>query len=195
MGYFTMRDPLRPDADRALRVLSQRGIVCRLVSGDHDDATRAAANRLGVLAAGGLSATAKALVVRDQQHAGSRVLYVRDARPSAAASHADVEIAIAPGTLPHATQAPITLVEPRLDRLAWLVDLARAARRRRIECVVVEVAVASVALPLAALGRLTPWQVVALALAETLIVLANVARLLRAPRPSRAAPRGGPAPG
>jgi cation transport ATPase len=177
----TLADPLRGDANVAVRGLWQRGIPARMVSGESTEVTQIAGRRLGIPALGELSAEAKALVVRDLQHGGARVLYVHDTKTAVAASHADVAIAIAPAALPKAVDAPILFAEADLQTLPWLVDLARATRRRRIECCAIAVIYNVALVPLAAVGYLSPLEAAALALLESLIVLANAARLLRRP--------------
>ena len=186
LGYFVLSDPLRPGGDVALRALWRRGVPCRLVSGDRSEAALAAAHRLGVPGQGGLTTADKALVVRDLQHGGARVLYVRDAAAhGGSAAHADVWIAVAPETLPQAVGAPIVLTDGRLDKLAWLLDLARAARWRAIECCALAIVYNAIAVPLASVGKLTPLQAATLALCESLLCLANASRLLVMPRHDR----------
>jgi cation transport ATPase len=199
LGYFVLADTIRPHADQALRALWERGLRCRVISGDRRPATQAAANRVGITGYGGLTPSGKALMVRDLQHGGARVLYVRDGEDDGrVAAHADVSIAVAPGTLPSAVSAPILLTEARLDRLPWLFDLARGLRSRLRHAAAVAIVFNAAVLPLAAVGKLTALHAAALMLAETLLVLGNAARLLvrpsRDPEPAPATQLAPPAP-
>ena len=94
-GGYARRSSSRRRHRRGPRALAA-GDPARIVSGEPTEAAQIAGRRLGIPATGGLSAEAKALMVRDLQHGGARVLYVHDTRTAVAASHADVAIAIAP---------------------------------------------------------------------------------------------------
>jgi P-type E1-E2 ATPase len=182
LGFFELWDPPREGAERALRALWQRGLGCRLLSGDGHEATLALAHKLGVPALGGLGPVEKALHVRDLQHEGARVLHVGDGRTDPASfGHADVMIAVAPGTLPTAVTAPLVLCVDRLDAVAWLLDLARALRTRVRICIGIGLVHNAVVIPLCAAGLLGPLAAAALTLASTSLVCVVVARLLQVP--------------
>lgn len=186
LGYFVLEDSPRPHAGKALRALGQRDLPCRILSGDTQEATQATAHRLGVTGTGGLTDADKTLVIRDLQHAGSSVLYVWDGSSHGQApAHAEVSIALAAGVVPSAVAAPVLLVEPRLDRLPWLLDLARSLRAHLRAMAVVTVVFNAALVPLAAMGRLPALHAAALALAETLLGLGLAAHLLWWPRSPR----------
>jgi cation transport ATPase len=186
LGYFVLEDSPRPHVDKALRALGQRNLPCRILSGDTHAATQATAHGLSVAGAGGLTDADKTLVVRDLQHAGSSVLYVWDGSiHGQAPAHAEVSIALASGALPGAVAAPLLMVEPRLDRLPWLLDLARSLRTHLRAMTVVTVVFNATLVPLAAMGRLPALHAAALALAETLLGLGLAAHLLWWPRSPR----------
>jgi Cu2+-exporting ATPase len=183
LGYFELDDPLRPGAAQALRALWERGVKCRLASGDRQQTTLAAAHSLGVHGLGGLTQTERALHVRNLQRAGAQVLFVGDGvcdRPNLAG--ADVTIGMAPGALARAVDAPIVSTGPSLGALPHLFDLATALRARLRENYVVAAIYNAVVMPLAAAGFLSPLEAAGLMLVETLVVLANSARLLRTPK-------------
>jgi cation transport ATPase len=71
--------------------------------------------------------------------------------------------------------------EGRLDDLPLLVDLARSLRGKLRQNAALAVIYNAAVIPAAALGVITPSQAAGLMLVETLLVLANAARLLRAP--------------
>jgi cation transport ATPase len=186
VGYFVLEDSPRPRADKALRGLWQRNLPCRILSGDRQEGTQAIAHRLGVTGTGGLTDADKALVVRELQHAGAKVLYVWDGSSRGhAAAHAEVSIAVASSVLPNAVAAPLLLVDPRLDRLPWLLDLAHSLRRHLNAMAAVAVLFNATLVPLAAMGRLPALHAAALALVETLLSLALAAHLLWWPRRPR----------
>jgi cation transport ATPase len=186
LGCFELWDPPRSGAEAALRALWQRGVASRLMSGDRPEATAILAHRLGVPGQGGLSAAEKALLVRDLQHDGAAVLYVGDGlHDGAGQAQADLAVAVAPGTLPGAVNAPLLLIEDRLGALCDLVDLARALRAQVRQGVAISILYNAAVIPLAAAGFIGPLGAAALALGEALLLLANTARLLFAPRTTR----------
>ncbi len=196
-AWFELWDAPRAGAPQALRALFQRGLGCRLVSGDGPEATLALAHRLGVPALGGLGPAEKSLHVRDLQQTGARVVHIGDGTDDRARlTPAEVSIAIAPGALPASVAAPIVLCEPRLETLAWLVDLARALRASGRQCLVLSMAYNAVVIPLCAAGLVGPLAASALALVEAALLCGNAARLLVSPRlPGATAPPGLPTAG
>jgi Cu2+-exporting ATPase len=188
-GYFELCDALRPGSAGVLRQLWERGVRCRLVTGDRQEAALATAHHLGIRGFGGTTQHERTLHVRQLQQAGSRVLFVGDGihdRPNLAG--ADVAVAIAPGALAGAVDAPIVLSGSTLSALPRLVDIGRALRARLRENYVVAALYNAVVMPLAAAGFVTPLQAAALMLLETLLVLANSARLLHGPKDASSPP-------
>ncbi|MDC0743713.1 HAD family hydrolase [Polyangium mundeleinium] len=197
-AWFELWDPPRLGSEKAFRALFQRGLGCRLLSGDGPDATLALAHRLGVPARGGLGPAEKALHVRDLQQAGARVLHISDGQEDRAnRGPADVSLAVAPGALPVAVPAPLVLCDDRLETIAWLVDLARALRATVRQSLLVSVVYNAAVIPLCAAGFLSPLVAAGLALGEALLLCGNAARLLVSPGlPGKAAaPPGLPAAG
>ncbi len=123
-----------------------------------------------------------AAAIRDLQIAGARVLLVADGRADPAGmAQADVSAALAAGTLPAAPPAPIIVSDGDAGALAGLVDLGRALSTALVENAALGAAYNAVLVPAAALGYLTPLRAAVLVLVETLLGLANAARLLRRP--------------
>lgn len=181
-GRFELDAPLRPGAAAAVHALRERGVRSIVTSGDRPEATALAAHHLRVPGSGGLGPTEKALAIRALQLAGARVLLVSDGwNDPRVAAQADLAIAIAPGTLPGAVRAPIVMCHDRLDELPGLVDLARALRAVLRQNTALAVAYNAILIPAAALGYVSPLRACGLALLETLLGLANAARLLRVP--------------
>jgi cation transport ATPase len=148
---------------RAVHGLRDRGIRALMIRSDHPEA------------------------IRDLQLAGARVLLVVEDghRDPGGAAQADVAVAVAAavatGTLPGASHAPIVLAEGHLDDLVGLVDLGRAVCAVIRENAVLGAVYNAAILPAAALGYVSPRNAAGLVLAETLLALANAARLLYRP--------------
>lgn len=180
LGRFELVDPPRPHAELAVTALRARGLAALVLSGDRPEATTVAARRLKVPGAGGLGPSEKALAIRDLQFAGARVLLVGDGRNDpAGVAQADVAVAIARGALPGSVDAPIVIVEGRLVDLVGLVDLARRLRSVLRANAALAAVYNAALVPAAALGWVRPAHAAMLMLAETLLGLANAARLLR----------------
>ncbi|APR78329.1 Lead, cadmium, zinc and mercury transporting ATPase [Minicystis rosea] len=180
-GRFELHTPLRENAIAAIQALSARGVRPLLLSGDAPAATAQAARHLGIPASGGLGPAEKALAIRDLQVRGARVLLVGDgSRDAAFGAQADVSIAVAPDTLPGAVRARIVLTDDRIDRLPALVDLGRSLRAVLRQNAAFATVYNAVLIPAAALGYVPPLLAAGLALLETMLGLANAARLLRA---------------
>jgi Cu2+-exporting ATPase len=165
-----------------VHALRARGVRALVTSGDRPEATALTAHQLRVPGSGGLGPAEKALAIRALQLAGARVLLVSDGwNDPRVAAQADLAIAVAPGALPGAVGAPIVVCRDRLDELPGLVDLGRALRAVIRQNTALAAAYNAALIPAAALGYVSPLAAAGLALAETLLGLANAARLLRGP--------------
>jgi cation transport ATPase len=112
------------------------------------------------------------------------VLLVGDGRHDPGSlAQADVAVTVVAGStvgLRPASAAPIEIAE--IDDLAILVDLGRAVRAVIVESAAFGAVYNAAIIPAAALGYVSPIGAAGLALAETLLGLANAARLLYWPR-------------
>ncbi len=182
MGVFAMEDVPRPEAGQAVRRLQELGLTVGVLSGDRISRTRTLAQTVGISEVRGeLSPAAKAEALRDAAvRFGGPVAMVGDGVNDAAAlAEAPLGIAMGSGAVMAREAASVTLVGEDLCDIAWTISLARAVRRTVLQNLVWALAYNLVALPLAALGRLAPWQAAALMALSSLAVVANALLLRR----------------
>ncbi len=130
-GMLAVADPIRREADVALRALSSLGLSVVMASGDHESTARAVAARLSIDEVhGGLLPAAKQELVKRLQESGRSVLFVGDGVNDAPAlAAADASIAIGAGADLAKESAGITSLGPGVGRVVDAVVLARATRR------------------------------------------------------------------
>jgi Cu2+-exporting ATPase len=185
-GALVLADALREDAADAVARLRRLGIEVGLVSGDHRAAVGCAAELAGIRDwRAQVDPEGKVALVRGRRAVGQRVLVVGDGVNDAAALAAgEAGMAFARGadvTL-HAADAVIRSV--RLGAVVDVLELAQTMLRRIRENLTLALGYNAVAVPLAALGLLTPLAAAVAMSLSSLAVTGNAVRLLRfRPRP------------
>lgn len=180
MARFQIDDPLRPDT--AITVERLRGhFQLHLLSGDAVSRVTAMAERLG-LPADRVHARclpdAKVAAISALQRDGRRVLMVGDGLNDAAAlAAADVSVAMSNGAPLAQRQADLVLAGERLGAIEDLIDIGQKTRRIIRQNLVWSAAYNLLALPVAAIGAMSPgWAALGMA-ASSLLVSANAWRL------------------
>jgi Cu2+-exporting ATPase len=180
---FAFSDPLRSDAAQTLRALEAQGLAIEMLSGDREGVAAGIARQAGIAAwKAQTGPIAKTERLEELRHSGRKVLMVGDGLNDAA-SLALAHVSISPGTAVDATQAAADMVlqGESLAPIADAIAVSRQARRRVLENFGFAVAYNAVAVPLAALGLVTPL-IAALAMAgSSLIVTLNALRLAASP--------------
>lgn len=180
---FRIGERLRDDAPYATRALRAMGLSLHLASGDARDAVARAGEALGIADAHArLSPEDKLARVRalqaDRRHVAMVGDGINDAPVLAAA---DVAIAIGDGAALAHRSADLVLAAPVLGRIPRAIALARRTQRITRENFAWALGYNAIALPLAALGWVTPW-LAALGMAvSSLTVTLNALRLTRRP--------------
>ena len=183
---FALADAPKADAQSALAMLAERGLELHLISGDRPSAARAVAAALGLPAArvaAGVRPEAKADCIDRLRAGGRTVVMVGDGINDAPAlAAADVGMAMA-----HRRQAAdvaveaagITLMRGEVMQVPAAIDLAartlRTMRQNLFWAFVYNVA----AIPLAAVGMLSPMLAGAAMAASSVSVMLNALRLRR----------------
>ncbi|RZA20112.1 MAG: cadmium-translocating P-type ATPase [Lysobacteraceae bacterium] len=185
---FNVHERPRDDARAALSALHAQGLDVRLLSGDGQVAVRRFAAALGI---GNASARQtpeqKLAAVRHLQATGHAVAMVGDGINDAPVlAGADVSFAIGDGAALAARSADLVLASPALLRIPQAIALARRTRTVIRQNLAWALGYNLLALPLAALGLVTPWMAALGMALSSLTVTLNALRLARAPRMERA---------
>ncbi|QSX77650.1 heavy metal translocating P-type ATPase [Agrilutibacter solisilvae] len=181
VARFLITERERADAAQAIGQLRAQGLALHLCSGDAATAVARFAAALGLDSAHSRQTPeAKLDQVRGLQHAGRVVAMVGDGLNDAPVlAGADVSFAIGEGAPLAHQAADFVLSVPALARIPAAIDLARRTRRIIRQNFAWAIAYNVVALPLAAMGLVTPW-LAALGMAlSSLTVTLNALRLSR----------------
>jgi Cu+-exporting ATPase len=180
-GFVALRDEPNPTAGEALRRLQAAGIRAVMLSGDNPHTTQAIAGELGLAEyEGNCPPVEKAQRIEAWQAAGERVAMVGDGVNDAPAlARADVSITAAGGTDVAGETSDVVLTRPDLTLVPWFVRLSQHTRRVILENLAWAFAYNLVAVPLAALGIISPVLAAATMAASSLLVVGNSLRLSR----------------
>ncbi len=178
-GSITLEDPVRPEAEQVLQAVRRLGIKTVLVTGDHEQAGRAAAEKLGFGSFhASMDPAAKTEWVREMTAKGETVLMVGDGiNDSPALSAAAVGCAMSGGTDIALESSDLVLTRQDLQRLPQALGLARKSLRIIRQNLFWAFTYNLVALPLAAMGKLAPVYAAAAMAFSSVCVLANSLRL------------------
>ena len=176
---FRFEDCQRADAADAIRRLEQLGLRVEMLSGDRESAAAKVAEDLGLeYWRAQMTPREKIDHLESLRAEGRKIAMVGDGlndAPSLAAAHAS----LSPGTAADATQAAADFVYQG-DGVSPIVDavlVSRASRRRVIENFIFAAAYNALAMPLAAMGLVTPL-IAAIAMSgSSMIVTLNALRL------------------
>jgi Cu2+-exporting ATPase len=157
--------------------------VLHLVSGDDPALVEALARRLGIESfTGGATPQDKFAFAERLQREGRVVAMIGDGLNDAPVlARADVSIAMGGGADAAKLQADLVLLGARLGAVAEAFGVARAAMRVVRQNFGWALAYNAVALPLAALGLIGPWEAALGMSASSFIVVLNAMRPLATP--------------
>jgi Cu2+-exporting ATPase len=180
LAFFVLGDGLRPDAAELVNGLLARGKTVVLLSGDQREAVKQVAKQLGISQfRAGMSPQGKLDAVREWQEQQAIVAMVGDGVNDAPVlAAADVSIAMGGGTQVARASADMILLSEHLPHLLAGVDVAvktgKIIRQNLAWAFLYNVT----AIPLAALGYVTPWMAGIGMSASSLMVVLNALRLI-----------------
>jgi Cu+-exporting ATPase len=178
-GVIEIADAVKPEAAEAVRRLREMGIEVWMLTGDHRAAAEAVARQTGinhVLAE--VQPADKAARVRQLQAAGKHVAMAGDGINDAAAlAQADLGIAMGAGTDIAMEASDITLMSGDLRRVAEAIELSRRTMRTVRQNLFWAFVYNAVAIPLAAVGLLSPVLASAAMALSSVTVVTNSLRL------------------
>ena len=176
---FIFRDQIRPESRQMVADLHRRGIVVEMLTGDRSIPAGRIAAEAGIpLWCAAVGPKEKADRLRTLAMRGQRVLMVGDGINDAGAL-ALAHVSIAPGTATDISQraADMVLRGSTLSPLVEAFDVARKARRLVIQNFILAGLYNAAAIPLAALGLVTPLVAAAAMASSSLLVTLNALRL------------------
>jgi Cd2+/Zn2+-exporting ATPase len=182
IGSLTLTDKVRPESFATVAALKARGLRVEMLTGDNEETAREVADRVGVDGfRAGLLPEEKVTAVESLRGMGGVVMVGDGVNDAPALARADVGIAMgAMGSDVALETADITLMQDRLDRLPYAIDLSRATMRRIRENITMSIVVKLGVAVLALSGFVTLWIAVAVGdMGLSLAVILNALRLGR----------------
>ncbi len=181
LGLIALADTIRPGAPGALREIRAMGIEPVLATGDQQGAADSVAKALGIeQVKAQVSPQGKADLVARLQGQGRTVAMVGDGVNDAPAlALADVSIAIGGGTDVASETAAMTLVGGDIARVATALKLGQATLRIIRQNLFWAFAFNAVAIPVAAMGWLSPMIASGAMAFSSVFVVSNALRLKR----------------
>lgn len=181
---FRFEDRIRPDARALVRDLEAKGLSVEMLTGDVPLIAAGVAQEAGIAEwQAKVRPEQKARHLEALAKANVRALMVGDGLNDAAAL-AMAHVSIAPGTAADISQkaADMVLRGGDLMPIAEAIAVARKARRLVLENFALALAYNLTAIPLAALGMVTPLIAAATMAGSSLLVTLNALRLMRGAR-------------
>ncbi|MBB1513540.1 cadmium-translocating P-type ATPase [Tessaracoccus sp. MC1627] len=179
LGRIIVGDTVKESAAAAIRELKSLGLHPVLLSGDNERTARAVAAQVGIDdVRAGVTPEGKVAAIKELQAAGRQVAMVGDGVNDAAAiAQADLGIAMGTGTDAAIAAGDITLMRHDLMAAVDAVRLSRATLRTIKSNLVWAFGYNTAAIPLAALGMLTPIIAGAAMAFSSVFVVLNSLRL------------------
>jgi Cu2+-exporting ATPase len=179
-AVFTLEDKIRESAQELVRQLQQQGKKVILLSGDHAVAVEQVADTLGIHEACSAHVPeCKLRYVQNLQRQGAIVAMVGDGVNDAPVlAQAQVSIAMGSGTQVARASADMILLTEQLSNLMIGFTTARKTLKIIRQNIFWAIAYNFTALPLAALGMVSPWEAALGMSLSSLLVVANALRLV-----------------
>jgi len=183
LALFVFGDSLRPDAGDFIGALQRAGKRVHLLSGDRAETVEGTASALGIKSAtANASPQEKLNYVQSLQRQGRVVAMIGDGINDAPVlARASVSIAMGDGAWMSQRHADAVLVSGRLGDLRASFETSARTLTIIRENLLWALAYNLTAVPLAALGMVTPWMAGIGMSASSLVVILNSLRLLRRP--------------
>lgn len=156
-GVFGLTDQPRHDAPQTIQALHRQGIQTVMLTGDREGVAQTVAVRLGIdLVKAQLLPEDKIRTLRQIAEKGPVAMVGDGINDAPALAEADVGIALGTGTDVALHASGITLMQPRLMGVVNAISISRALKSKINQNLFWAFAYNIVALPLAAMGQLSP---------------------------------------
>ena len=183
LGLFAVRDTLKPNVANVVEQLRRRGLNVYLVTGDNSLTAASIAKQVGIATENVFAEVRpeqKAEFVKKLQATGERVAFVGDGINDAPAlTQADLGIAVSRASDIAREAADIILLKSEIEAVPEALGLSRATLRTIKQNLFWAFFYNALAVPLAALGFISPILCAAAMGFSDLIVIGNALRLLR----------------
>ena len=179
LAWFELHDPLRHDAQTVIEQLKKKNITAEIISGDLTTTVGAIAHTLKLdQFQGQITPQAKHALIQQRQKEGKIVAMIGDGVNDAPVlAQADVGIAMGQGTRIAQASADFILLGDSLSPLLAAWDIALKTKYIMQQNIAWAIGYNLLALPLAALGWISPWVAAIGMSASSLIVVLNALRL------------------
>jgi len=179
LARFELADALRADAKTLIDTLKARGMQLSILSGDDLATVRHIGDQLGIEdCRGGLKPADKLAALQAMQAAGEVVMMLGDGVNDAPVlAAAQVSLAMGGGTQVARATSDIVLLSERLPEVAHAQDVSRQTMSIMHQNFAWAIAYNLIAVPVAALGFVSPWLASIGMSASSLIVVVNALRL------------------
>jgi Cu+-exporting ATPase len=180
-GRLHMADPLRGDAEEAVKALQAMGITVHLFSGDRPGAVQMVAQRTGIQDARGAMLPGEKLeALRALQAQGRVVAMVGDGVNDAPAlTQADIAMAVSTGSDLSLEAAQVILLRARLMGAVEALSISRRTFRVIQENLALSIGYNVLAIPLAMAGFIVPLAAAVAMSLSSLLVVGNALKLRR----------------
>ena len=178
-ALIALRDMVKPGADRVVKSLQDAGLKTFLITGDNPRTAHAIARQIGISEVfSEIRPEKKAELVKELQERGERVAFVGDGINDAPAlEQADLGIAVSHASDVANEAADLILLRSDIQAIPEALDLARATLRTIKQNLFWAFFYNAAAVPLAALGFISPVLCAAAMGLSDLIVVGNALRL------------------
>jgi Cd2+/Zn2+-exporting ATPase len=178
-GLFAIRDEARPDAIAGLKTLRDAGIATVMLTGDNLRTATAIGSGLGIEVKAELMPEDKQRIVREMQSSGQVVAKVGDGINDAPAlAAADIGIAMGGGTDVALETADAAVLHGRVADIPAMIDLSKATMFNIKQNIVISLGLKAVFLVTTIVGITGLWPAILADTGATVLVTANVMRLL-----------------
>jgi Cd2+/Zn2+-exporting ATPase len=185
VGYLTIGDEIRPDAERAIGELRQNGVEhIAMLTGDNIRTAEAVSKQLGLdRFYAGLLPEDKVKIfetIAKENHNNGKIAYVGDGINDAPViARADVGVAMgALGSDAAIETADVVLMTDSPSKLAEAVSVAKQTRKIVWQNIGLAFLVKGIFIALGAFGLVTMWEAVFADMGTALIAVANSTRIL-----------------
>ncbi len=181
VGVFALQDSLKPGAEKVVRQLAKKRLKAFLVSGDNQLTALAIAHLAGIppeRVFAEVRPEGKSQLVKDLQAKGERIAFVGDGINDAPAlEQADLGIAVSQASDVAGEAADLILLRSDIEAIPEAIALAQASLRIIKQNLFWAFFYNAAAVPLAALGFLSPVMCAATMGISDLVVIGNALRL------------------